>query len=58
MHCRIGYKAIWINKVAFAFTTFALRREREGRVIHFIADASELGTLVVIPNLSRCLITF
>jgi hypothetical protein len=46
-----------INKVAFAFTTPVLRREREQRCAHFIADAGELGTLIVIPNLSRCLTT-
>jgi hypothetical protein len=60
MHYRIGYDATWINKVAvaFAFTTPVLRREREGRGIHVIADASELCILIVIPNLSRWLTTF
>jgi hypothetical protein len=57
MHCRIGCDATWINKVAFAFTTPALGRAREARGIHFIADACELCTFIVIPNLSRCLTT-
>jgi hypothetical protein len=35
-----------------------LRRERERRGIHLIADAGELCTFIVIPNLSRCLTTF
>jgi hypothetical protein len=47
-----------INKVAFAFTTPVLRREREGRGSQFIADAGELCILIVIPNLTRWLTNF
>jgi hypothetical protein len=40
MHYRIRYDATWIDKAAFALTIPVLRREREGRGIHLIADAS------------------
>jgi hypothetical protein len=41
----IGYDATWINKLVPAFPTPALRREREGRGTHCVADASEIKSL-------------
>jgi hypothetical protein len=42
MRYLIGCDARWINKVAPAFQTPALRKQREERATHFIGDARQI----------------
>jgi len=51
MRYLIGYDSTWINKLAPAFPTPALRKEHEGRGTHSVADASEFKGWATRPQM-------